>query len=320
MAPRPGTLVGMAQTRWTASRIPDQTGRTFVVTGANSGLGLAATRELARHGARVVMAVRNEPKGQQALDGLRAEQPDADLELRRIDLADLDSVRAFADRLHADGTGLDVLINNAGVMMPPRSLSPQGQESQFAGNHLGHFALTGLLLDILQRGTDPRVVTVSSTLHRRGSIHFDDITGAAGYSPTAFYAQSKFANVLFGLELDRRLRAANSPIRSLLAHPGYSATNLQSTGPTGIAKFAGAIGNKLLAQSVEMGVLPELYAATDPAATGGQFIGPDGRGESKGYPTVVRPIPPAEDRETALRLWTLSEELTGVRFDLPAAA
>jgi NAD(P)-dependent dehydrogenase (short-subunit alcohol dehydrogenase family) len=306
---------------WTTADIPDQTGRTFVITGANSGLGREATQALAAHGAQVIMAVRNESKGQRARDELLEAQPGADLQVRTLDLADLDSVRAFADGLHADAQAVHVLINNAGVMMPPRSLSPQGQEIQFAGNHLGHFALTGLLLDILASADDPRVVTVSSSLHRRGSIHFDDLTGAASYSPTSFYAQSKFANVLFGLELDRRLRAAGSPIKSLIAHPGYAATSLQTSGPTGLAKFFSAtIGNRLLAQSAAMGALPELFAATDPTAESGQFIGPDGRGEMKGHPTVVRPVASAEDPATARRLWELSEELTGVHFDLSAAA
>jgi NAD(P)-dependent dehydrogenase (short-subunit alcohol dehydrogenase family) len=305
---------------WTAEQIPDQTGRTVLVTGANSGLGLVTARQLARHGAIIVLAVRNEAKGRQALAGLRAAQPDARLDLRVLDLADLDSVRRFADGLHTDGVTVDALVNNAGVMMPPRTLSPQGQESQFAANHLGHFALTGLLLDLLRGGRDPRVVTVSSTLHKQGRIHFDDLTGERSYSPTGFYNQSKFANVLFGLELDRRLRAAGHPVRSLLAHPGYSATNLQTTGPTGLYRWAGRIGNRLLAQSAEMGALPQLYAATDPAAESGQFIGPNAWAETKGYPTVVRPSAAATDEQTARRLWTLSEELTGVRYDLPAPA
>jgi NAD(P)-dependent dehydrogenase (short-subunit alcohol dehydrogenase family) len=312
-------LAHMGENKWTASRIPDQTGRTFIVTGANSGLGLAASGQLARRGAHVIMAVRNEAKGRQAIADLADAQPGASLELRHLDLADLDSVRAFADRIHADGVPVDVLVNNAGVMMPPRALSPQGHEIQFAGNHLGHFALTGLLLDILQTGNDPRVVTVSSGLHRQGHIHFDDLTGARKYSPTAFYAQSKFANVLFGLELARRLRAAGSSMRSLLAHPGFAATNLQTSGPTGLLNLLGRLGNRLLAQDVEMGALPQLYAATDPDAESGQFIGPDGPFENKGYPTTVRPVASAEDPATARRLWKLSEELTGVRYDLPDA-
>lgn len=314
-------MVSVSEKRWTADDIPDQTGRTVIVTGANSGLGLAAATALAEHGATVILAVRDEAKGRGAVDRIRGRQPDADVSVRRLDLADLDSVRGFARSLHADEVGLDALINNAGVMMPPRSLSTQGNETQFAANHLGHFALTGLLLDLFRDPDgDSRVVTVSSTLHKRGRIHFDDLTGEHSYSPIDFYAQSKFANVLFGLELDRRLRAAGSPIRSVLAHPGYSATNLQTAGPTGLMKLMGRIGNVVLAQSAEMGALPELYGATSPDAQGGQFFGPDGRGESKGHPTVVQPIPSATVVETARRLWDVSEELTGVRYDLPAVA
>jgi len=299
-------LGSMTASRWTAADIPDQTGRTFVITGANSGLGFVMTRELARRGASVVMAVRDLSKGERARAEITAAVPDARLDLRALDLADLDSVRAFAAQLDA----FDVLVNNAGVMMPPRRLSPQGHESQFACNHLGHFALTGLLFPAVRA----RVVTLSSTMHRRGRIRFDDLTGAHGYSPTAFYAQSKFANVLFGLELDRRLRAAAHPVRSLLAHPGYSATNLQLSGPTGLARGFMRLGNRVVAQHVDRGVLPQLYAATAAAAEGGQFIGPDGFAETRGYPTVVRPVRSAEDPEVARRLWALSEELTGVRF------
>jgi NAD(P)-dependent dehydrogenase (short-subunit alcohol dehydrogenase family) len=297
---------------WTAGNIPDQSGRTFVVTGANSGLGLATTRELVRHGAHVIMAVRDEAKGRRAVADLANAQPGASLEVRRLDLADLDTVRAFAT-----GIGhVDVLVNNAGVMMPPHTLSAQGHEIQFASNHLGHFALTGLLLDALG-GSDPRVVTVSSGLHRQGHIHFDDLTGAVKYSPTAYYAQSKFANVLFALELDRRLRAAGSPVRSLLAHPGYAATNLQTTGPSGVTKQLARLGNLILAQSAEHGALPQLYAATAPDARGGEFYGPGGMFELRGHPTVVKPAASAEDPRTAAKLWELSESLTGVRF-LPA--
>lgn len=306
-----------AADRWTADDIPDLTGRTFLVTGANSGLGYATTRELARHGAHVIMAVRNETKGRQAVEAIRTRQPDAHLELRLVDLADLDSVRRFATGVRSDGLTVDVLINNAGVMMPPRSLSPQGHESQFAANHLGHFALTGLLLDTVRAGRDPRVVSVSSLLHRQGHIHLDDLTGARRYSARAFYAQSKFANALFGLELDRRLRAAGLSVRSLLAHPGYSATNLQTTGPTGVLNALLRVANRFAAQSAEMGALNQLRAATDPDARSGQFFGPDGPGELRGYPRVVRPAESATDSQTARRLWDLSEELTGVRYDLP---
>ncbi|MFG2291742.1 oxidoreductase [Streptomyces sp. NPDC048603] len=301
--------------RWTADDIPDQTGRTVVVTGANSGLGYVTARELARRGAHVILTVRNTDKGTAALGRLRGELPEASAELRSLDLADLDSVRAFADGLD---TPVDVLVNNAGIMMPPRSLTKQGFESQFGTNHLGHFALTGLLLDRLRAGRDPRVVTVSSTLHKNGAIHFDDLHGDRSYSPRGFYAQSKYANVLFGLELDRRLRASAAPVSSLLAHPGYSATNLQSSGPTGLLKSILKVTNRLVAQDVETGALNQLYAAACPDARSGQFIGPDGRNESKGHPTLVRPTESAENPETARRLWDLSETLTGVTYDFPS--
>ena len=306
----------MAGSTWTTANIPDLTGRTFVVTGANSGLGLATSRQLAQHGGHVVLAVRDEAKGRQAAADITAAHPDASLEVRRLDLADLDSVAAFAAALRADGPRPDVLVNNAGVMAPPRTLSPQGHELQFATNHLGHFALTGLLLESLRDGRDPRVVTVTSDLHRGGRIHDDDLDGARSYSGWAFYRQSKFANVLFALELDRRLRAAASPIRSLLAHPGFAATNLQTSGPTGLLRLVTLVGRRFVAQDAETGAEPQLYAATAPDVQSGQFVGPGGRREMRGHPTTVRPDPAAEDPETARRLWQLSERLTGVSYDL----
>ena len=304
---------------WTADRIADQSGRTFIVTGANSGLGFQTARQLAAHGGRVVLAARSEPKGLDAVARIQAAQPDAAVEFRVLDLADLDSVRTFAAAIISDGIAVDVLINNAGVMYPPRRLTPQGFESQFATNHLGHFALTGLLFGTIRHGQDPRVVTVSSNEHKGGSIHFDDLTGQRSYAPRAFYQQSKFANVLFGLELDRRVRAAGIGVRSVLAHPGYSDTNLQSTGPTGLMKQLMKVSNRLIAQSAAMGALPELYAATDPAAEGGRFYGPGGVGELRGYPAEVQPVAAARNEETARRLWDLSEQLTGVSWKLPAA-
>ncbi|MEV6972637.1 oxidoreductase [Kitasatospora sp. NPDC093806] len=302
--------------QWSTDRIPDQTGRVCVVTGANSGLGLATARALARRGAHVVLAVRDEERGRRAAAAIKAEHPGARLDVRRLDLADLDSVRAFAGRLRADHPRLDVLVNNAGVLAPPRTLSPQGHELQFAVNHLGHFALTGLLLDALAAGRDPRVVTVSSLNHRKGRIRFDDLTGARGYKPMAFYDQSKLANALFGRELHLRLTASGSRVRSLLAHPGYTATDLQTDGPTGLVRllFGGLL--RPLAQRPADGALPQLYAATEPAARGGEFIGPDGRGELRGAPTPVRLAATATDVEAGRRLWALSEELTGVRYGL----
>jgi NAD(P)-dependent dehydrogenase (short-subunit alcohol dehydrogenase family) len=298
--------------QWTAADIPSQIGRTFVVTGANSGIGYETTRALAAKGAQVIMAVRDEASGAAAAEQLRTEHPDATLVPRHLDLADLDTVRTFAA-----GVGkVDVLINNAGVMMPPRTLSAQGYELQFAVNHLGHFALTALLLEKLAQGNDPRVVTVTSLRHKKGRMHFDDLHGEHKYSRTGFYAQSKLANVVFGLELHRRLRAAGVEVASVLAHPGVVDTNLASSGPTGLIKLGAQLTTKLLAQTPEMGALPVLYAATSPAAESGQLIGPDARNESKGYPTVVEPLEAARDRDLAKRLWDVSEELTGLHLDL----
>ncbi|MEV6552706.1 oxidoreductase [Streptomyces sp. NPDC051597] len=308
----------MKKERWTADRIPEQAKRVFVVTGANSGLGLATTRALARKGARVILAVRDEAKGHRAAAAIAGEQPGAHLEVRCLDLADLNSVRAFAGRLRADHPRLDVLVNNAGVMAPPRSLSAQGHEVQFAGNHLGHFALTGLLLDLLTDGHDPRVVTVSSTNHRQGRLYFDDLSGERTYSPMRFYNQSKFANAVFGWELHRRLTAAGSPVRSVLAHPGYTSTNLQTSAPVGMVKML--FGHILapLAQRAEQGALCQLYAASAADVESGEFIGPDGFAELRGGPTRVRLATAAADPQTGRRLWELSEQLTDVRFPLPA--
>ncbi|MDI2124938.1 oxidoreductase [Yinghuangia seranimata] len=306
---------------WAAEQIPDLGRRVFVVTGANSGLGLATTRALARSGAHVILAVRDEGKGRAAVAQLADEIPGGVFEVRKVNLADLDSVRAFSDELHAEHTRLDVLVNNAGLMAPPRrTLSPQGHEVQFAANHLGHFALTGLLLDLLEAGSDPRVVTVSSANHRKAALYFEDLTGEHSYSPMGYYNQSKLANAVFGWQLHQRLTAAGSPVRSLLAHPGYTATNLQTSSPTGMVRFL--FGRLLLplAQTADQGALPTLYAATAPDVEGGQFFGPDGMGELRGAPKVVEPAPRAADAETGRRLWELSEELTAVRFGLPAAA
>ncbi|MGA2527823.1 MAG: oxidoreductase [Acidimicrobiales bacterium] len=300
--------------RFIAAGIGDQTGRSFVVTGANSGLGFATARQLAANGARVLLSARSDEKGSQALRRLNSELPGALVEYRLLDLADLDSVRQFAAAIIASGMAVDVLVNNAGVMFPPRMLTRQGNESQFATNHLGHFALTGLLLDTIREARDGRVVTVSSLEHKGGSIHFGDLKGERSYSPRAFYQQSKFANVLFALELDRRLRASGIPVRSVLAHPGWSSTNLQTSGPTGMMRQLMRVGNRVLAQSAEMGALSQLYAAVDPAAESGAFYGPGGLGELRGYPKQVQPVASAKNAETARRLWQLSEELTGVVF------
>ncbi|MER8043693.1 oxidoreductase [Streptomyces sp. NPDC094032] len=305
------------QQRWNADLVPDLTGRVFVVTGANSGLGLATTRELARHGGHVVLAVRDERKGRAAADDILRTHPGALLDVRRLDLADLASVRDFAGKLAADHPRLDVLVNNAGAMAPPRTLSAQGHELQFAANHLGHFALTGLLLDRLAAGRDPRVVTVSSLEHRRGTIDFDDISGERRYSPMGAYRQAKLANTVFGHTLHQRLTAAGSPVRSVLAHPGYTATNLQKDTPVALVRIVfGRILGPLLAQPPAAGALPQLYAATAPDAEGGALYGPDGPGELRGAPKRVALAPAATDPETGRRLWELSERLTGVTYGL----
>jgi NAD(P)-dependent dehydrogenase (short-subunit alcohol dehydrogenase family) len=290
--------------RWTAADIPSQTGRTAVVTGANSGLGLATARELARAGASVVLAVRNLERGAQA-----AESIEGDVTVRQLHLADLASVRVFADGWTGD---LDVLVNNAGIMMVPAGRTADGFELQFGTNHLGHFALTNLLLPHV---TD-RVVTVSSGLHRSGVIDLDDLNWRRrAYNATAAYGQSKLANLLFTLELQRRLTAAGSPVRALAAHPGYSATNLQGRTGNRVADGGMRLANLVIAQSDARGALPTLAAATRDLP-GGSYLGPDGFQEMRGYPVLVGRSAAAGDPELARRLWEASVELTGT--DLPA--
>jgi len=307
-------------TAWTTHQIPDQSGRRVVVTGASSGLGEVTARKLAWKDAHVVLAVRDVAKGHVSAQRIRAAVPSARVEVRELDLSSLQSVRAFAATLATDAPTLDLLVNNAGIMQTPAKKSADGYELQLATNHLGHFALTGLLLEALGQGDRPRVVTLSSTEHKGGRIDFDDLQLERSYAPRKAYQQSKLANALFGIELDRRLRAAGSPILSVLAHPGYSATNLQSTGPTGVAALLMKVGNAVVAQSAERGALPQLYAATAPDVQGGQFYGPDGFQEMRGNPTEVQAIPAAHDLETGRRLWAVSEELTGVTYPLPVPA
>ncbi|WP_406437496.1 oxidoreductase [Streptomyces sp. NBC_00631] len=291
--------------KWNASDLPGLSGRTAVVTGANSGLGFTAADALARAGAHVVFAVRDPERGRAA-----AARVTGSTEVRRLDLADLSSVREFAagwDR------PLDLLINNAGVMMLPELRTKDGFEMQFGTNHLGHFALTNLLLPHV---TD-RVVTVSSSLHRGGdgAIHFDDVNLKGNYNPTRAYAQSKLANLLFVLELQRRLTEAGSRVRALAAHPGYAATNLQSHTANPLARLGMRLGNRLVAQDDRAGTLPTLFAATQDLP-GASYVGPDGLGEMRGAPTLVGRSAAASDPAAARRLWTLSEEMTGVRWPL----
>ena len=289
-------------TKWTAADIPDQAGRTVVVTGANSGLGAATARALATAGARVVLACRNTAKG----EAVAADLPGSP-EVRRLDLADLSSVREFAAGL----TGpVDVLVNNAGVMALPKKQTADGFEMQVGTNHLGHFALTGLLLD---RITD-RVVTVSSAAHRAGHIDLADLNFEhRRYGRWSAYGQSKLANLMFALELQRRLSASGSTVRSMAAHPGYAATELQAHTESFQDKLM-AVGNRLLAQPAEGGALPSLYAATAPDLAGGSYLGPGGMMELRGSPKVVTPNRAARDPKVAADLWELSSTLTGVEY------
>ncbi len=304
---------------WTVDDIPDQAGRKVIITGANSGLGLSASTALARHGAHVVMACRDLAKGERARQQVLAAAPDARVDLAALDLADLSSVAAFAAAEDAAGP-LDVLINNAGLMAPPRGETKDGFELQFGTNHLGHFALTAQLIDRMTDVPDPRVVTVSSGAHRAGRMSFDDPMAKHHYFRWSQYGRSKLANLLFAFELDRRLQAAGSPIKSLAAHPGYAATNLQTSAPPALDRAVMTVMNALVAQSADQGALPELYAATAPGVYSGEYFGPDGPGEFRGYPRVVGASGAARNAEDAARLWTLSEELTGVSFQIPAAA
>jgi NAD(P)-dependent dehydrogenase (short-subunit alcohol dehydrogenase family) len=309
--------------KWDTEQIPDQRGRTAIVTGANSGLGLVTARELARRGATVVLACRNLDKGAQAIREIEAAVAGADVRLAPLDLGDLSSVRAFADSYRADerSEGLDLLLNNAGVMAPPRGESADGYELQFATNVLGHFALTGRLIDLMAGRADARVVTLSSNAHKFGKVAFDDLQSEHRYNRWRAYGQSKLGDLLFALELDRRLRAAGSRVKSVAAHPGYSATNLQFASPPAIDRVVMRISNVLIAQSADMGALSSLYAATYPGLEGGSYIGPDGIGEHRGHPHPVKPNRAARDPQTAARLWTVCEQLTDVRFELdPKAA
>jgi NAD(P)-dependent dehydrogenase (short-subunit alcohol dehydrogenase family) len=299
---------------WDAERVPDQTGRVAVVTGANSGLGLVVARELARKGALVVLACRNMDKGRAALAEVKALASGPEPELEELDLASLSSVRSLADRFAANHDGLDLLINNAGVMAAPRRHTADGFELHLGTNHLGHFALTNLLLPLMEGRDDARVVTLSSNAHKtvRG-IAFDNLNGERRYFRWNAYGQSKLANLLFALELDRRLRAQRSTVKSLAAHPGYSATNLQSAAAPLVDRLVMKVTNAAVGQSAEMGALPVLYAATEPGLEGGTYVGPDGIGEHRGHPKIVKPNRVAGDEQAARRLWEVSDEVTAAR-------
>lgn len=310
----------MRRAKWTAAEIPALSGKLAIVTGANSGLGLETTRELAHKGAKVILACRSRDKAEQAIEQLAAEGVARDLlEFGACDLSSLSSVREFAEAVRAEHPAIDLLINNAGVMALPKRETADGFEMQFGTNHLGHFALTGLLLDRLLVRAGSRVVTVSSLMHAAGRIDFEDLHGSRRYYRWLAYGQSKLANLLFSFELQRRLeRMKRGELLSVAAHPGYSSTNLLRSGPQvdapRIAARVFRLGNGLLAQDAGRGALPSLYAATAADVRGGEYFGPDGIGEISGHPKRIKARPHAYDRAIAEQLWQVSIEHTGVDF------
>ena len=299
--------------RWTENHVPDQRGRVAIVTGANSGIGWDTARVLAQKGARVIMACRNMEKANHAANKIRLLDPAGEVVVMQLDLGDLDSVRAFASAFREQYTQLDLLINNAGVMMPPYGKTVQGFEQQFGINHLGHFALTGLLLNLLTTTSGARIVTVSSGSHNFGIINFDDLNWERGYPAQRAYGQSKLANLLFTYELQSKLAAAGQDTLAVAAHPGWTATNLQQHSSI-IERL-----NPLFVQTTAMGALPTLYAAVAPDVRGGGYFGPDGFMEMRGYPTKVRSNKRSHDEVVAQRLWQVSEDLTQVHYQLATA-
>lgn len=298
---------------WTAKDIPDQTDRTAIVTGANTGIGFETARMLAHRGANVVLANRDPDKGKKALEAIRRDAPKASVELGELDLADLDSVARFAERFATDHQRLDLLIHNAGVMVPPLGRTRQGFELQFGTNHLGHFALAGKLLPLLMRTPEARLVVVSSGAQNAGRIDFSDLNWEGRpYNAWRAYAQSKLANMMFALELDRRVKAAGVDLRVTAAHPGWTATDLQRT--AGVTRML----NPIFAMKPADGALPTLRAAVDPAAGGGSYWGPSRFFELNGPPAPARIPPHAKDAAVSAELWAASERLTGISYPLAA--
>jgi NAD(P)-dependent dehydrogenase (short-subunit alcohol dehydrogenase family) len=299
---------------WTEADIPDQHGRVAIITGANSGLGFETARALAAHRAGIVLAVRDAERGKQAAARIAAAVPGADLTVQQLDLSSLASIRAAAAELSARYPAIDLLINNAGVMYPPRQSTADGFELQFGTNHLGHFAFTGLLLERLLAAPGSRVVTVSSVGHRiRAQIHFDDLQWERSYDRVGAYGQSKLANLMFTYELQRRLAASRSGTIAVAAHPGFSDTELMRHLPAPLRAVSPVL-TPLIAQSAARGALPTLRAATDPDVHGGQYYGPDGLGQSRGNPRLVESSTRSHDRAQQERLWAVSADLTGTQF------
>lgn len=302
-------------THWDESQVPDMQGKTIVITGANSGIGYEAATILAGRGAEIVMAVRNYEKGQKALQAIQNVHPSAKLQLMRLDLSELASIRHFAEEFRQNHHQLSILINNAGVMMPPYSRTQDGFELQFGSNHLGHFALTGLLLPQLLATPHARIVTLSSIAAYAGKIDFDNLDGSKGYRSFKFYSQSKLANMLFARELQLRLAQHQVDTISVACHPGFTHTNLASRGSGKPVSGIFGLLSRSFGQKALMGALPTLYAATSPTIHGGEYVGPDGKGGRKGYPKLDDHIDKLYQADISQRLWTLSESLTGVQYE-----
>ncbi len=303
-------------TKWTAELIGDLKGKMVIVTGGASGIGFSASEVLASRGADLVIAVRNTVKGEKEAERIRAKQAASSVTVMHLDLGDLASVKQFATEFSSRFDRLDLLINNAGVMVPPHTKTKDGFELQFGTNHLGHFALTAHLLPMVMATPLSRIVTVSSIAARRAKINFANLDGSKGYSPMPFYRQSKLSNLLFAIELQNRLERAGSSAISVACHPGISVTNLLSRGS---GKETGAVMKWIMgivAQPADRGALPTLYAATHPDLRGGEYIGPDGPGNTKGYPVLNSDPAKLFDQALATRLWDVSEKLTGVRFPI----
>ena len=307
----------MSNNKWTTNNIPDLSGKVVIVTGANSGIGYEAAKEFARKGAQTILACRSMDKAQAALAQIQSEIPNAPAEIMQLDLACLTSVRQFVAAFKAKYDRLDVLANNAGIMMVPYGTTEDGFERQFGTNHLGHFALTGLLLDLLKQTPGARVINVSSNGHRFGTLDFDNLMfeGGQGYSGTQAYGRSKLANLLFTYELQRHFEAAGIDAMALAAHPGGSNTNLANhMEDRWYFKVLMPVMAPLM-QSPAMGALPTIRAAADPNAKGGEYYGPKGFMEQRGYPVPVQSNEASHNLADAQRLWTISEQLTGVTFD-----
>ena len=309
------SIVLIMSSKWTAADVPDQSGRVAIVTGSNTGIGYGAAAVLADKGAHVVLAVRNLDKGNDAKARITAASPNAVVTVQQLDLTSLDNIRTAAGELRAAHPRIDLLINNAGVMYTDKASTKDGFELQFGTNHLGHFALTGLLLDNMLPVEGSRVVTVSSVGHRiRAKIHFDDLNLDRDYNRVVSYGQSKLANMLFTYELARRLKAKGAPTTALAAHPGAADTDLLRNMPGGIRQVTQFFWTNFIAQNADMGAEPTLRAAADPSALNGQYYGPGGLGEQRCHPKVVESSAQSHDEDIQRRLWRVSEELTGVTY------